>query len=163
MPKSAEKCGNPHFLRIVCAPFAQKARFSAPFGTVWHSFWNRRKPHFFVQINVFAVWPLRLDRKYTTTISQEETTSLFSKRAVFANVPSFRFLCRCSFFLYLASRKCCDFENAETLRFFRTPKFVCDFGCDFLAMFLQQNFLSSKSGTKKQPSWISRRHLGSLG
>ena len=44
--KSGKKCGKPHFL--------QK----------W------RKPHFFVQINVFAVWALRLDRKYTNPIKQ---------------------------------------------------------------------------------------------
>ena len=63
VPKSAEN-------RTFCAFFvhflAQKVRFSALFGTFRPSFWNRqKKTPLFVQINVFAVWPLRLDRKYT--------------------------------------------------------------------------------------------------
>ena len=56
VPKSAEKCGKPHFLRKKCAK-------SAVCHTFWHSFWNWRKTPLFVQINVFAVWALRLDRK----------------------------------------------------------------------------------------------------
>ena len=63
VPKGAEKCGNPHFLRKNCAE-------SAVCRTFWHSFWNRRKPQLFVQIDVFAVRVLRLDRKYTISVNQ---------------------------------------------------------------------------------------------
>ena len=35
-------------------------------------------------------------------------------------------------YLSLASRKHCDFENAETLRIFPRPKDRCDFSGDFL-------------------------------
>ena len=54
MRKSAEN----HFLR----KSAQKVRFAALFGTLLES----AETPLFVQINVFAVWALRLDRKYTS-------------------------------------------------------------------------------------------------
>ena len=60
--KSAKKCGKPHFLRKKCAPFCAK---SAVFRTFWRSFWESAETPLFVQINVFAVWALRLDQKYT--------------------------------------------------------------------------------------------------
>ena len=45
----------------------QKAQFSALFRTFWHSFCIFGNPPLFgVQISVFAVGALRLDRKYTS-------------------------------------------------------------------------------------------------
>ena len=64
--KSAEKCGEPHFLRKKCTKSAQKVRFSALFAHFSALFLESAETPLFVQINVFAVWPLRLDRKYTT-------------------------------------------------------------------------------------------------
>ena len=60
MPKSAENrsfCAFfVHFLRKKCG----SPHFSALFGTLS----GIGGTPLFVQINVFAVWPLRLDRKY---------------------------------------------------------------------------------------------------
>ena len=47
---------------------AKKRTKSAVLHAFWHSFWKWRKPHFF-PINVFAVWALRIDRKYKTFVS----------------------------------------------------------------------------------------------
>ena len=51
------------------SPSAQKVRTfyakSAVFRTSWHSFWDRRKPHFLCRLMFVVVWALRLDRKYT--------------------------------------------------------------------------------------------------
>ena len=60
VPKSAEKCGEPHFLRKKCTKNAQKVRFSALFGTFRHSFWNRQKPHFLCRLMFlpFGLWGL---------------------------------------------------------------------------------------------------------
>ena len=44
---------------------AQKVRFSALFAHFLALFLESAETPLFVQINVFAVWPLRLDRKYT--------------------------------------------------------------------------------------------------
>ena len=63
--KVREKCGEPRFLRIFCTLFAQKVRFSALFAHFSALFLESAETPLFVQINVFAVWPLRLDRKYT--------------------------------------------------------------------------------------------------
>ena len=63
--KSAEQCGEPHFLRKKCTKSAQKVRFSALFAHFSALFLESAETPLFVQINVFAVWPLRLDRKYT--------------------------------------------------------------------------------------------------
>ena len=58
VPKSADKCGEPHFLRKKCTNNAQKVRFSALFGTFRHSLWNRRKPHFLCRL-MFLPFGLR--------------------------------------------------------------------------------------------------------
>ena len=63
--KVREKCGEPHFLCIFCTLFVQKVRFSALFTHFLALFLESAETPLFVQINVFAVWPLRLDRKYT--------------------------------------------------------------------------------------------------
>ena len=72
--ESAQKVGFPSIPKRVpkgaanrnfYALFTQKVWFSALFRTFWHSFWNRRKPHFLCRFIYFAVWALRLDRKYT--------------------------------------------------------------------------------------------------
>ena len=69
MPKSAEN-------RTFCAKNAQKMRkkrgsphFLALFGALSGIGGNPLS----VQINVFAVWPLRLNRKYTSLIWQSES------------------------------------------------------------------------------------------
>ena len=60
--KSAKKCGKVW----KTAPFCVKCAKSAGRRAFWHSFWKiGGNPTFFVQINVFAVWALRLDGKYT--------------------------------------------------------------------------------------------------
>ena len=66
--KMREKCGEPHFSRIFCTLFAQKARFSGLFGHFLALFLESAETPLFVQTNVFAVWPLRLDRKYTKPV-----------------------------------------------------------------------------------------------
>ena len=59
-PKSAKTAF--FFLRKKYAFFTQKVRFSALFGT---KFLVLAETPLFVQINVFAVWALRLDRNCT--------------------------------------------------------------------------------------------------
>ena len=63
--KSAKKCGKPPFCVKKCALFTQKVRFSALLAL----FLESAETPLFVQINVFAVWALRLDRKYTRLVS----------------------------------------------------------------------------------------------
>ena len=58
--KSAEKCA-----KSAEKKSAQKVRFSALFAHFSALFLESAETPLFVQINVFAVWPLRLDRKYT--------------------------------------------------------------------------------------------------
>ena len=58
--KSAKECQKVRKTRTFCALLRKECAKSAVFNTFWHSFWNR-------QISVFAVWALRLDRKYTLT------------------------------------------------------------------------------------------------
>ena len=65
--KSAKKCGEPHFLHTFYAK-------SAVFRTFPHFlalFLESAETPLFVQINVFAVWALRLDRKYTTKMDND--------------------------------------------------------------------------------------------
>ena len=50
--------------------FAQKVRFSALFRYFLALFLESAETPLLVQINVFAVWPLRLDRKYTTLVKK---------------------------------------------------------------------------------------------
>ena len=52
----------PHFLRKKCAFCTQKV----PFPHFLRLFLESAETPLFVQINVFAVWALRLDRKYTS-------------------------------------------------------------------------------------------------
>ena len=66
--KSAEKCGKvqrtalfAHFLYTFCAKSAVLRTFPH-FSAL---FLESAETPLFVQINVFAIWPLRLDRKYT--------------------------------------------------------------------------------------------------
>ena len=54
--KVQKKCGKPHFLRKKCGSWHFLALFLESAGTPLSA-----------QINVFAVWALRLDRKYTNT------------------------------------------------------------------------------------------------
>ena len=56
MPKSAAN-------HTFCALFTQKVRFSALVPLFWALFLGSAGTPLFVQINVFAVWALRLDRK----------------------------------------------------------------------------------------------------
>ena len=69
--KSAEKCRKvrrtalfAHFLYTFCAKSAVLRTFRH-FSAL---FLESAETPLFVQINVLAVWPLRLDRKYTTTV-----------------------------------------------------------------------------------------------
>ena len=68
--KSAKKCRKvwktQHNYAVFCALFAQKVRFSA-LRHFLALFLESAETPLFVQINVFPVWPLRLDRKYTKT------------------------------------------------------------------------------------------------
>ena len=59
--KSAKKCGKPHFYRKKCALLCKKCGFPRFLAL----FLESAETPLFVQINVFAVWALRLDRKYT--------------------------------------------------------------------------------------------------
>ena len=52
--KSAKNCGKPHFLRKKCANNAQ----NAVFRTFWHSFWDRRTPHFFYRLMFLLPRPI---------------------------------------------------------------------------------------------------------
>ena len=61
--KERQKCGKPHFFAIFCT---KKGRFYALLGLCLES----AETPLFVQINVFAFWALRLDRKYTTLCTQ---------------------------------------------------------------------------------------------
>ena len=75
VPKSARE---PHFLCIFCTLFVQKVRFSALFVHFLALFLESAETPLFVQINVFAVWPLRLDRKYTTKVSHKRVFVLLT-------------------------------------------------------------------------------------
>ena len=82
--KSAKKCGEPHFLRIFYAE-------SAVFRTFPHFlalFLESAETPLFVEINVFAVWALRLDRKYTTPTPSRQ--SLFETSDCQTMVPFVR-------------------------------------------------------------------------
>ena len=60
--KSAKKCGEPHFLRTFYVKSAVFRTFLHFLALILES----AETPLFVQINAFAVWALRLDRKYTT-------------------------------------------------------------------------------------------------
>ena len=61
MPKSAEN----RTFRAFFVHFLRKKGGSPHFSAI---FLESAETPLFVQINVFAVWPLRLDRKYTTAV-----------------------------------------------------------------------------------------------
>ena len=67
--KSAEKCRKARRTALFAQKVYKKCAKSAVLRTFWHFsalFLESAETPLFVQINVFAVWPLRLDRKYTS-------------------------------------------------------------------------------------------------
>ena len=83
--KSAKKCRKvrrtalfAHFLCIFCA----KSAVLRTFRHFLALFLESAETPLFVQINVFAVWPLRLDRKYTRLLQERrlQSTLYFSHR-----------------------------------------------------------------------------------
>ena len=77
--KSAEKCRKVRRTALFAQKVYKKCAKSAVLRTFRHFsalFLESAETPLFVQINVFAVWPLRLDRKYTIPMeldSKEET------------------------------------------------------------------------------------------
>ena len=86
--KSAKKCAKPHFLRTFYILFAQKVRF-AHFVVL---FLESAETPLFVQINVFAVRALRLDRKYTILKICDLKRFGAYKMASFVSLSKLRFL-----------------------------------------------------------------------
>ena len=71
-----KECQKVRKTTLFCALIAQKGTVFHTFG---HSFWNRRKPHFFCRLVFLPFWALRLDRKYTKQASQTPSISLSSE------------------------------------------------------------------------------------
>ena len=70
-PKSAEN-------RTFCVKSAQKMRKKCGFPHFWALFLESAETPLFLQINVFAVWALRLDRKYTSPTPQATARAFFT-------------------------------------------------------------------------------------
>ena len=85
--KERQKCiKTALFCALFYTFFAQKVRFCALF---WRSFWNRRKPHFFVQINVFLPFGLwGSTGKYTIPVAFFRAFFLIEKLKIILTTPT---------------------------------------------------------------------------